>query len=106
MNSLVHGFDDNDYGEISITVNKINDTIVFIYQDSGKGISAEHLKEIFEPFFTTKRGQGGSGLGLNIVYNLVHQSLNGSISCTSEKRKTLFRIEFPYQKRSTSGSSD
>jgi len=106
MNSLIHGFDDNDSGEISITVNKRNETIVFTYQDSGKGISTEHLKEIYEPFFTTKRGQGGSGLGLNIVYNLVHQSLNGSISCTSEKRKTLFIIEFPYQKRSSSEVSD
>ncbi|NQZ21227.1 MAG: hypothetical protein HRT53_04155 [Colwellia sp.] len=99
MNSLIHGFDESDSGTISITVTKINETVVFSYQDSGKGISTEHLKEIYEPFFTTKRGQGGSGLGLNIVYNLVHQSLNGSIICTSkEEDGALFTIEFPYQK--------
>ncbi len=99
MNSLIHGFDESDSGKILITVTKINETVTFTYQDSGKGISTEHLKEIYEPFFTTKRGKGGSGLGLNIVYNLVHQSLNGSIICTSkEDDGTLFTIEFPCQK--------
>lgn len=47
--------------------------------NDGKGIPAENLSKIFDPFFTTKRGQGGSGLGLNIVYNLVTQKLNGII---------------------------
>ncbi len=100
MNSLIHGFDESDSGKISITVTKINETVVLSYQDSGKGISTEHLKEIYEPFFTTKRGQGGSGLGLNIVYNLVHQSLNGSINCSSkEKDGALFTIEFPIKNK-------
>ncbi|MGB1025456.1 MAG: ammonium transporter, partial [Rhodospirillaceae bacterium] len=39
-------------------------------RDNGIGIPAEHLRQVFDPFFTTKRGQGGSGLGLNIVYNI------------------------------------
>jgi len=99
MNSLIHGFDDEDSGEITITVTKISETVILTYQDSGKGIPTEHLNEIYEPFFTTKRGQGGSGLGLNIVYNLVYQSLNGSIVCTSEQRKTQFTIEFACKKQ-------
>jgi signal transduction histidine kinase len=41
---------------------------------------------MFDPFFTTKRGQGGSGLGMHIVYNLVTQLLRGSITCESEPR--------------------
>lgn len=99
MNSLIHGFDDNDSGEINITLSKINEVVVLTYQDSGKGISTEHLPKIYDPFFTTKLGQGGSGLGLNIVYNLVHQSLKGTIICTSEEeRGALFTIEFPCNK--------
>ena len=43
----------------------------------------EVLPKIFDPFFTTKRGQGGTGLGLNIVFNLITQTLGGSIDVTS-----------------------
>ena len=38
---------------------------------------------MFDPFFTTRRGQGGSGLGMHIVYNLVTQSLGGRIRVDS-----------------------
>jgi signal transduction histidine kinase len=96
MNSLIHGFDIIDFGDIYIKLTKINEAVVFTYQDSGKGISTEDLPKIYDPFFTTKLGQGGSGLGLNIVYNLVSQSLKGTIICTSEEdRGALFTIEFP-----------
>jgi signal transduction histidine kinase len=55
-----------------------------IYGDDGNGIDPENIPRIFDPFFTTKRGQGGSGLGLHIVYNLVTQILGGSIRCESQ----------------------
>ena len=51
---------------------------------------------VFDPFFTTKRGQGGSGLGMHIVFNLVTQLLRGSIACDSEpERGARFLIRFP-----------
>jgi signal transduction histidine kinase len=96
INSLIHGFEAEDNGEITIAISRKINRVSLIYQDSGKGISVQDLAKIYEPFFTTKRGQGGSGLGLHITYNLVHQSLNGSIICTSEEGKgAVFTIEFP-----------
>ncbi|MBF0183053.1 MAG: hybrid sensor histidine kinase/response regulator [Magnetococcales bacterium] len=84
MNSLIHGFEGRDSGSIHIQVNVQGDRVEFLYQDDGKGIAAEHLKQIFDPFFTTKRNQGGLGLGLNIIHNTVEQTLGGTISCSSQ----------------------
>ena len=106
MNSLIHAFSDKSAGEITITVSleepsKADAKILRIeYRDNGAGIPAKNLSHIFDPFFTTARGTGkrsGSGLGLNIVYNLVTVTLQGSISCESEPHKgVLFLIEVPY----------
>lgn len=96
MNSLIHGFDGVDYGTITIEAIKKGENVCFLYQDSGCGISEENIAHIYDPFFTTKRGQGGSGLGLQIVYNLVTQTLCGKIQCQSVLGEgTKFAIEFP-----------
>lgn len=83
MNSLIHGFEGRDKGEISIKVSIENSNLLLRYQDSGCGMGEVELKKIFEPFYTTKRGQGGTGLGMHIVYNLVRQKLGGTITCKS-----------------------
>ncbi len=98
MNSLKHGFENIAEGIITIDIVKQNDMIRLTYHDSGKGITEENLSKIFDPFFTTRRGSGGSGLGMHIVYNLVTQTLAGSITCSSEPDKgTTFDLEFPFQ---------
>ena len=56
-----------------------------IYKDTGSGIPKDNLPKIFDPFFTTKRGAGGTGLGLNIIYNIVTSQLGGTLTCKSEK---------------------
>jgi two-component system, NtrC family, sensor kinase len=53
--------------------------------DNGHGIAPEHLSRIFDPFFTTRLGQGGSGLGLNIVHNLVTGVLGGKLEVASQQ---------------------
>ncbi|HEY9129980.1 MAG TPA: HAMP domain-containing sensor histidine kinase [Sulfurovum sp.] len=78
LNSIKHGFETNENNIITFT-SKFTDKLVLTYQDNGKGISEEHEKKVFDPFFTTKRGQGGSGLGLHIIYNLITQKLGGSL---------------------------
>jgi signal transduction histidine kinase len=100
MNSIIHGFEDMDNGQIDITIEAIGDTKVSIeFKDNGKGIPEHLRKRIFDPFVTTKRGQGGSGLGMHLVYNLVTQALNGSISIVSEEGKGVqFIILFPVKK--------
>jgi signal transduction histidine kinase/purine-cytosine permease-like protein len=84
MNSLMHAYEPARSGTITLTFKQIEQQLIFTYADDGQGIPAAHLSKIFEPFFTTKRGQGGSGLGLHIVYNLVTQKLNGTIYCESQ----------------------
>jgi signal transduction histidine kinase len=70
--------------------------LIFEYADDGRGIPQENLSKIFDPFFTTRRGQGGSGLGLHIVYNLVTQKLAGTIRCESKVGVgTKFIIDVP-----------
>jgi signal transduction histidine kinase len=100
MNSIIHGFEDMDKGQIDITIESIDDTKVSIeFKDNGKGMPEHLRKRIFDPFVTTKRGQGGSGLGMHLVYNLVTQALNGSISIVSEEGQGVqFRILFPVKK--------
>lgn len=96
LNSINHGFEDTKSGKIEIEVLKKENNIQIIYKDNGKGIKKEILSKIFDPFFTTKRGQGGSGLGLHLVFNLVSQTLKGNISCKSEiGHFTQFFIQFP-----------
>jgi signal transduction histidine kinase len=97
MNSIIHGFEDIDIGQIDITIESVDNNKVSIeFKDNGKGIPTQLRGRIFDPFVTTKRGQGGSGLGMHLVYNLVTQALNGSISIISEEGQGIqFKILFP-----------
>jgi PAS domain S-box-containing protein len=97
-NALLHAFDGMSGGKMTLVARGKPDTgfIQLSFSDDGRGMDAEHLKHIFDPFFTTRLGQGGSGLGLNIVYNLVTRILGGSIEVTSTPWKgTSFLLYLP-----------
>lgn len=97
MNSIIHGFDGVDSGEIVIKATMLGKhNLKIMYSDNGKGIPEAIRKKIFDPFVTTKRGQGGSGLGMHLVYNLITQALNGSITLESQSNQGVkFDIVFP-----------
>jgi signal transduction histidine kinase len=96
MNSLTHGFENMDRGEIAFDISVDKDQLVVRYSDNGKGMDQETVKKIYDPFFTTKRGRGSDGLGLHMVYNLVTQTLGGQIACGSSPNEgTTFFIEVP-----------
>ncbi|MCQ2603950.1 MAG: PAS domain-containing sensor histidine kinase, partial [Spirochaetia bacterium] len=98
MNSLKHGFEGVEAGIMSIDISKRSDCVEIIYADNGVGMSREIVEKIFDPFFTTKRGLGGSGLGMNIVYNLVTRTLGGDIRCESSVGGgSRFYIRLPYE---------
>lgn len=83
-NALIHGFGANQSGTIDISATPAGDHAVEIrVRDNGRGIDPTHLKRIFDPFFTTRLGQGGSGLGLHIVHNIVTGVLGGRIEVHS-----------------------
>ena len=91
---------DAEGGEIEILLERPaeaaeDEPYLLFFRDHGKGIPEEDQDQIFEPFFTTGRSQGGSGLGLAIVRTLVQDSLGGSITLTSRRGWTEFRIELP-----------
>ena len=85
-NSCVHGFVGREQNRIDIAVSIDNDTnsYTITYQDNGHGMAEDVMHKVFEPFFTTKRGNGGSGLGMSIVYNLATQALQGEVSIASK----------------------
>ncbi len=90
INSLLHAFEGMDSGVISISARKREGGLVEMhFDDNGCGVEADQIKLLFNPFYTTKQGQGGTGLGLHIIYNLVTQKLKGLINCSGEKGQGL-----------------
>lgn len=96
-NSLLHAFDERQYGRIVLSARHgLSGRVSIQFGDDGVGIRDENLKRIFDPFFTTKMGQGGSGLGLSISYNIVTSILSGQISVQSAVGTgTTFTLDLP-----------
>jgi signal transduction histidine kinase len=96
INALVHGFENKENGTITIQIVRAESNILIECSDDGRGMTREVVENVFEPFFTTRRGRGGSGLGMHMVFNLVTQTLGGTIRCESEPGAgTRFMIQFP-----------
>ncbi|MDJ0590426.1 MAG: PAS domain-containing protein [Pleurocapsa sp. MO_226.B13] len=74
---------------------EVGSYVAIIVSDTGVGIPPENIEQIFEPFFTTKGEEGGTGLGLATVMNIV-QSHGGFIDVVSQREQgTQFNVFIP-----------
>jgi signal transduction histidine kinase len=106
LNATNHAFPDGQAGTISISAKpRGSDDIEVIFADNGAGMTPDVQRQAFDPFFTTRRNEGGTGLGLHIVYNLVTQQLGGRMMLESRLGQgTTFRIIMP--RAATGGSAE
>jgi signal transduction histidine kinase len=97
LNAANHAFADGRAGAISISARpRGHDDVEIIFADNGAGMTPDVQRQAFDPFFTTRRSEGGTGLGLHIVYNLVTQQLGGRMMLDSRLGQgTTFRIIMP-----------
>ncbi|WP_028452536.1 ATP-binding protein [Chitinilyticum aquatile] len=98
-NSLQHGLAGRQGGVIRVRARPLDGSYAeLVYEDNGCGIPAQLQKRVFDPFFTTRMGQGGSGLGLYLVYNLLTGPLGGELRLESEPDQfTRFVMTLPLQ---------
>ena len=96
LNSVVHAFPDGRAGSVLVEARQVREDVDLFVSDDGVGMSEEIQRRALDPFFTTRRNEGGTGLGLHIIFNLVTQQLGGRM--TFESRLgwgTRFRITLP-----------
>lgn len=96
-NSLLHAFPERTGGTMRLAARALDEMRVeIVFADDGVGISSGNLARVFDPFYTTKLGQGGSGLGLSIVLNLVRDLLGGEVDMESrENQGVSLRLTLP-----------
>jgi len=96
LNSVVHAFPDGRAGSVIVEARQVRDDVDIFVSDDGVGMSEEIQRRAFDPFFTTRRSEGGTGLGLHIIFNLVTQQLGGRLAFESRLGwGTRFRITLP-----------
>jgi signal transduction histidine kinase len=108
LNCAVHAYPDDRPGTVTISARAQGEAGVEIaFADDGVGMGEDVLRHVFEPFFTTKRGDGGTGLGLHIVHNLVSFRLGGRIVAASTPgRGTRFTMVLPRVAPRDAGPAD
>jgi signal transduction histidine kinase/predicted CoA-binding protein len=83
-------------GEITIRAySEENQWVSVEIEDNGPGIPADIQPRVFDAFFTTKPPGKGTGLGLDISYNIIVNKHRGDIKLYSQAGKTLFKVSLP-----------
>jgi two-component system, NtrC family, sensor kinase len=103
LNLLVNGVQAMQGNEtrkrvLTVKTRREAEAVVLEIGDTGSGISAEIRSRIFDPFFTTKPVGMGTGLGLSVVYTVIHERHGGTIEVTSEVGLgSVFTIKLPME---------
>ena len=98
LNAAFHAFPQPENGHrVRLCISPAGpQQVLLCVTDNGIGMDEEVRRHAFEPFFTTKLGQGGSGLGLHIVRNIVTGLLGGQVELRTEAGQGCeFRITLP-----------
>ena len=98
----------NSYVEEPLAENNFlprGEYIRILINDTGSGISAKDKERIFEPFYSKKMmGRSGTGLGLTVVWNFIHEH-KGEILVDSDERGTTFTIYLPATRKNVVNES-
>jgi signal transduction histidine kinase len=85
----------NGKGTLKIKTFRQDNWIIVQISDTGHGIPEDVKNKIFDPFFTTKSPGEGTGLGLNISYNIVVEEHQGEFKVVSKPGETCFEVKLP-----------
>ncbi|PSL42707.1 histidine kinase/DNA gyrase B/HSP90-like ATPase [Chitinophaga niastensis] len=96
IDNAIDAIEVNKKGRLEITTDYDRQCVHVSITDDGSGIPEEIRSRVFEPFFTTKEMGKGTGLGLDVVTQIV-QRHRGSVKLLSEPGKTIFKISFPIE---------
>ncbi|MHA2249473.1 MAG: CoA-binding protein [Candidatus Kariarchaeaceae archaeon] len=80
---------------LTIKTSHHNNWVLIEFEDNGPGIPKDLQEKIFNPFFTTKPPGKGTGLGLDISYNIIVEKHHGNIKVYSKQGKTCFKVFLP-----------
>jgi signal transduction histidine kinase len=95
IDNAIDAMEGRDGSTLEIKAEKDREFMTVSIIDNGPGIPRDILDNIFDPFFTTKAIGKGTGLGLEVVRQIIHQQHNGKVDVFSEPGRTEFKVCFP-----------
>lgn len=104
IDNAIDAMNANDSGVLQITSSHTGNQVQVAITDNGPGIPADIVSKIFEPFFTTKAVGKGTGLGLDIAHNIVHQH-KGRLQVQSVPGNTTFTVTLPLTEESQTATA-
>lgn len=104
-NAAVHAYPGCE-GVLDIRIDEQGEEVRLLVSDHGAGMPADVVERCLDPFFTTRRTQGGTGLGLFIVFSIVTEELQGRMKVRSELGKgTQVEVCLPRVARASEGGT-